>query len=258
MEHVCKICTGQVVPRHTIAATIYYYCPACQFLQNFYWEERADAVTNQVIANDTARADRWPAGQPAYMREVGWEALTVMYWPLRWHTRKVHQLLTHVPGYTALAHRFIKKQARRLLDFGCGHGTTVLELAKNNQFDAYGLDPFSPTENPRILRTSLLETGFPAQSFDGIFSIETLEHITNPVETFTELNRILKPTGVLLVQTHRLETAAYQQKQEKWLYLQDPSTHVSIYSEPAFRDLAKRTGWQSVSFKGTKLARFIK
>ncbi len=192
------------------------------------------------------------------MYKIGWEILELMYSPLRWHARTIHQLCKRIPGYTSLTHTGVLRRTGRLLDFGCGHGTSLLELRKRDQLDIYGLDPYSPIRHPAIIRTSLMETKLPPDYFDGIMAIETFEHITNPLEIFKELNRILKPGGLLLAQTHRLEDPEYQRHQDKWFYLRDPKTHVSIYSKQAMRKIAAQTGWKSVSFKGSKFARFIK
>lgn len=133
----------------------------------------------------------------------------------------------------------------------------VMELRREG-FDAIGLDPFSPTESPYILRTPLLETTLPGGTFDGIISIETHEHIANVLETFRALAALLKPGGVMLVQTRRLEDPGYKKDGGAWFYLREPEAHVSIYSENAMRRIAEKTGFRRVSFRSVKFARFEK
>ncbi|MEX1112781.1 MAG: class I SAM-dependent methyltransferase [Candidatus Andersenbacteria bacterium] len=256
MDQVCKICQGAIRPKHEVAGIAYLHCQSCNFLQNFYWDEQPQPDTEQTTINNEARTEHWPAGDADHMHEKGWGMLELMYWPLMWQVRKANVQLRQVPGYESLVHSLIRRKANRILDFGCGHGISVLELRSRDGIDAIGLDPYSPTKSPHIITTPLLETAFPSASFDGIFSIETLEHIENPLEVFTELRRILKPGGVLLVQTHRLEERDYAEQGDSWFYLRDPKTHVSIYSEPAMRRIAQKTGWKSVQFKGVKFAKF--
>jgi SAM-dependent methyltransferase len=210
-----------------------------------------------VVTNEEARARLWQAGDPKQMREKGWEMLGLMTSPVAWTSRTVHTLLKRVPAYEEWTKRRAKTRLRRLLDFGCGHGVIVRELRKEG-VEIIGVDPFSPTSHPSILRTSLPEAHIPAGTFDGIFTIEVMEHIPNVLETFVELRRILRPGGVLLVQTRRLEDPEYVRERDHWFYLQEPQTHVSIYSVTAMRRIAERAGFRSVAFRGVKLARFLK
>lgn len=192
------------------------------------------------------------------MYRKGWETLELMFWPLAWFSRKLHQPLKSIPPYRELVKKYIAGRRPTLIDFGCGHGTLALELRRRDKLDIIGLDPFSPVENHHIFRKTLNEAHFPENSFDGIITIETMEHITNVLPIFLELQRILKPGGVLFIQTRRLEDADYQKQHSQWFYLEDPKTHVSIYSESALRKIAEKTGFSRVQFRGTRTARLRK
>lgn len=257
MEKKCKICGHSLQLSHAIKGIQYYRCPQCHFLQNFHWEEHPARQSGEIAANKEARDRLWLPGANDKMRQKGWEMMELMVIPPAWFSRRLHQLLNRLPGYRTWVGRRVKKQLHRLLDFGCGHGEIVLQLARGG-FDIVGLDPFSPTADTRIIRQELIPHAFPANSFDGIFTIETMEHIPNVLEIFRELHRILKPGGVLLVQTRRVEDPNYIANQAQWFYLQEPGTHVSIYSQPAMARIAQATGFKNVSFRGAKFARFIK
>jgi SAM-dependent methyltransferase len=254
----CTLCGQPTISKHTIRDIPYYYCSACNFLFNTYWEAPESRLTDLVRANDKRRRERWPAGEQDHMWQKGWEILELMGWPLAWWSRQLHGVLNHVPGYRGWVRTTVKQRLPKILDFGCGHGVSVLTLRERDGIDIIGLDPFSPIESPHVIRRSLLEEHFPTATFDAIFTIETMEHIPNVLEIFRELQRILKPGGVLLVQTRRLEDPDYRTHQERWFYLEDPTTHVSIYSEPAMRKIAELTGWRDVSFRGVRFAKFIK
>ena len=257
-SHPCKLCEQPTHIRHTIRDIPYYYCTHCNFLFNTYWDNKPALTPEQIIANRTRRDERWPAGEADHMYEKGWETLEYMEWPLAWKSRKIHTILKNIPLYTSLVRNSIKNKCRNVLDFGCGHGVTATELRTRDNLDVIGLDPFSPVEKPYIIRTLLNEHRFDNETFDAIFSIETLEHIPNILETFQELGRILKPGGVLLVQTRRLEDPDYQANKDAWFYLEDPTTHISIYSEDAMRTIAEKTAWGTVDFRGVRYARFVK
>lgn len=178
--------------------------------------------------------------------------------PIAWTSRKAHHVLKYVPGYTKITRARAKRRLKRVLDFGCGHGVGVLEIRTRDGLDMIGLDPFSPTESPYIIRVPIHEASLKASSFDAIVSIETMEHISDVLPTFRALHRLLKPGRALLIQTHRLEDPGYIQDQDKWFYLKDPTTHVSIYSERALQEIAARTGFKKAEFRDIRTARLWK
>lgn len=257
VQRTCKICRGSAEATYEIKGRTYYYCAPCDFLQNFHLEDHVGAEAAQREENDDARARLWPAGDSEAMRAKGWEMLGLMSSPVAWASRNVHERLKTIPAYDRWYKGRARKKFPRVLDFGCGHGVIVRELRKEG-FEATGLDPFSSARDPFIYRASLLETRFPEGAYDGIFSVETMEHIPNVLETYRELCRILRPGGVLLAQTRRLEDPDYRSQRENWFYLQEPATHVSIYSETTMRRIAAKVGFRSVRFRGVKFARFEK
>jgi ubiquinone/menaquinone biosynthesis C-methylase UbiE len=105
--------------------------------------------------------------------------------------------------------RHVDKNAR-ILDFGCGYGRTLAELAEAGYADLTGLDFSEPLiERGRAEHPDLNLIAYPGgrlpfddNSFDaalmlGVFTciIETREQ----AETLLELKRVLKPGGLLYV-----------------------------------------------------------
>lgn len=184
--------------------------------------------------------------------------LEYMASPIAWLSRQLHTALQHIPGYTALTRALAKQHLHRILDFGCGHGVGVLELRARDNLDAIGLDPFSPTQSPHIIRSTIHTADLAPNSFDGIFAVETMEHISDILPTFAALHKILRPGGMLVIQTRRLEDPDYLREQENWFYLKDPQTHVSIYSNQALKEIARRVGFHAVEIRDIRTARFRK
>lgn len=257
MDTKCKLCDKDIMPLYTVNEIPYYLCQSCNLLQNFYWESHHDPQELEHI-NATTRDKKWPPGEAAHMRQKGWEMLELMYWPVAWKSRILNTALKKIPGYQQFIRRYIKSQLTRVLDFGCGHGIIVHELRKKDHIDIIGLDPYSPPESTWVIHKTLEQSDILENSLSGIFSIETMEHIPNILDTFRALYDLLAPGGVLLVQTHRLEDPEYIRDKNKWFYLEDPKTHITIYSEKAMRRIAAMTGFSSVSFRGVKFARFVK
>ncbi len=210
------------------------------------------------MANDEARADRWPAGKKKDMYEAGWRMLELLTSPIAWGSRKVHNVFKIIPGYTHLTRTLAKRRLKRVLDFGCGHGVSVLEIRNRDGIDIIGLDPYSPTASPHIVRKPIHDANLEPESLDAIISVETMEHISDVLPTFRALHRILRPGAALLIQTHRLEDPGYIRDQDKWFYLKDPKTHVSIYSDRALDEIAKRTGFSRAETRDIRTARLWK
>jgi cyclopropane fatty-acyl-phospholipid synthase-like methyltransferase len=79
-----------------------------------------------------------------------------------------------------------------------------------------------------------------AHTYDFITCTEVAEHFHNPAGQFFQLDRMLKPGGVLAVMT------TFQTDDERfanWHYRRDP-THVVFYREASFRHLALHHGWR--------------
>jgi SAM-dependent methyltransferase len=103
----------------------------------------------------------------------------------------------------------------RVLELGCGRAD--LAAAKLAQFGHYtGLDissyqlslvPESLRRNPRVtLREYDLNEplDFPADSFDLVISLSTIEYLIDPEAFLMEIRRVLSPGGTLILHTMNL------------------------------------------------------
>ncbi|MBI2283788.1 MAG: class I SAM-dependent methyltransferase [Bacteroidetes bacterium] len=103
------------------------------------------------------------------------------------------------------------------LDLGFGLGE---ELALFSQlgFSVFGtefdqdciqfIQPILP--NATLFQGDLLETGYPDNFFDVIHMYHVIEHLLDPNAYIRELNRILKPGGILIIGTPDIGSAAYK------------------------------------------------
>lgn len=120
---------------------------------------------------------------------------------------------------------FIEKHTSlnsRVFDFGCGSGYLVGELQKMS-YDAHGLDfekkaidygVSSGIKNLAVGSGDKLK--YTDASFDLITSLDVLEHIKDEKPVITELVRVLKPGGKMII-----IVPAYQ-----WLWgIQDETSH---------------------------------
>src|SRR5262249_13749950 len=107
------------------------------------------------------------------------------------------------------------KTGGRVLDFGCGNAPHK-SILEQNGFEWFGLDYEGRIDQTTRGRTEKLETlvskydgvtfPFSSESFDAVWSFQSLEHIHSPEETFKEISRVLKQGGILFGSTSFLES----------------------------------------------------
>jgi ubiquinone/menaquinone biosynthesis C-methylase UbiE len=95
-----------------------------------------------------------------------------------------------------------------LLDFGCGSGYMTVEMAKVAQ-KAYGIDVIDYIEKIQIpeklkgqlefIKTSGTRLPFLDNTFDKILASEVLPMIPDPTQFLSEMRRVLKPEGLLVI-----------------------------------------------------------
>jgi SAM-dependent methyltransferase len=156
-------------------------------------------------------------------------AREVQYWNSA-HTRvwaDEHETIDRLfAGLTQIAlDRAAPKPGERVIDIGCGSGTTVLELAARVGPTGYvvGADVSKPSvekarariavagvHQAEIMLCDVSTHVFPANSFDLVFSRFGVMFFADPVATFANIRRAMKSDG-------RLALAVFRTAQEnKW------------------------------------------
>jgi 2-polyprenyl-3-methyl-5-hydroxy-6-metoxy-1,4-benzoquinol methylase len=103
------------------------------------------------------------------------------------------------------------KTRGRLLDVGCGL-RTFLELASETGFQVQGTDVSGFISDQTrdhnkidVFHGELISAQFPKASFDVITLWHSLEHMPDPKGNLTEVKRILKDDGILLIAVPNLK-----------------------------------------------------
>jgi SAM-dependent methyltransferase len=141
----------------------------------------------------------------------------------------------------ALVARADAPAAPRILDAGCGTGRNLVEFGHLGP--ATGVDP-SPQAVAfcqrrgldAVIETALESLPFPDDSFDLLFALDVLEHISDDVGALRELRRVAGP-GARLVVT----APAY-----RWLWSAHDKDHhhVRRYTLRRLRDRGVAAGWE--------------
>jgi len=96
------------------------------------------------------------------------------------------------------------KPGSRILDAGCGLDAPISAIHAASTELSVGVDlvkTFTPPPNVEIVRADLNSLPFKDGYFDLIFSRSVCEHLKEPRLVFSEVSRILKDGGVVVVVT---------------------------------------------------------
>lgn len=96
-----------------------------------------------------------------------------------------------------------------VLDIACGEGygsnilaqcaKTVTGVDISSEAVAHACDAYGSVGNLSFLTGSAAEIPLPDATFDAVVSFETLEHLTQHDEMLSEIHRVLKPSGFLIL-----------------------------------------------------------
>lgn len=99
-----------------------------------------------------------------------------------------------------------RREPLRVLDAGCGTGALLDRLKDRAEIELYGLD-FSGQAlaytrqrgHARLVQGDLTRLPFPDGTFDVVTALDVVEHVREDEQALREVNRVLRPDGVLLV-----------------------------------------------------------
>jgi SAM-dependent methyltransferase len=124
----------------------------------------------------------------------------------------------------------IKKYVKsgKILDIGCGRGIFLNEMRKKG-YETYGteISEIGAKYVKEVLKLNVFigpieEIKFPDNSFDIITIYHVLEHLPNPSRTLKEIQRILKPGGLLVVSVPNIQSLQSKIFKTYWFHLDIP------------------------------------
>ena len=139
-----------------------------------------------------------------------------------------------------------------LLDIGCGYGF-FLELALQRGWRVNGVEPcaharaYAASKSIKVDSEDLFDQAYKNEMFDVVTLFYVLEHLPSPLKYLKEINRILKPGGLLLV---RVPHTTPLVKLLKLLginnSLYDVPSHLSDFSPSTIAMALEKTGFKEI------------
>lgn len=149
-------------------------------------------------------------------------------------------------------------EPRRLLDIGAHIGTLV-EVANELGWDAMGVEPSrwaaerGQERGLKILSTTLRDAKFDAATFDAVTIWDVIEHLSDPYAELQEMERVLRPGGVLAIHTIDIDSLTSHLMGTRWPWLME--MHQYYFTPRTLGAMVKKAGLEieQVTYQGRYL-----
>lgn len=145
---------------------------------------------------------------------------------------------------------------QRLLDIGCGNGA-FLAKAKAGGWTVSGID-LDPKAVAAAASLGLdVEIGTVAlfadesNCFDAITLSHVIEHVHEPITLLQDIFRLLRPGGVVYVETPNIESLGSKIYQKNWRGLETPR-HLVLFNHKSLKSALINTGFEKLEFMSRK------
>lgn len=171
-------------------------------------------------------------------------------WPGRWLLRLFPIGCQGIDAALARNLEPLPHSQARLLDVGCGNGN-YLEFARRAGWQVQGLD-FDPlavaaarARGLDVFEGTIKFLAAEQACFDRITLSHILEHVYDPWDLLADCYRLLKPGGVLWLETPNIGSNGQAVFGPNWRGL-EPPRHLHIFSRKLLRDKLTEIGFSNV------------
>jgi 2-polyprenyl-3-methyl-5-hydroxy-6-metoxy-1,4-benzoquinol methylase len=117
----------------------------------------------------------------------------------------------NIENYKLVLQNAVPVQQKKLLEIGPGKGTFLAKAAKDGfevhavELNAKLIENLKKT-TPHVYSDDIQHLGLPDNYFDVIYFRDVMEHIDKPIPFLATIERILKPGGTLIIDTHNINS----------------------------------------------------
>lgn len=148
------------------------------------------------------------------------------------------------------------RQTNWLLDVGAGAGL-FLHAAQQDGWQVQGVEIASAgVEFARsrlgldVIQAQMTEVGLPAGRYDVVTMQETIEHLLDPLAVLREIQRVLRPGGLVSITTPNFDSLARRLIGLQWSNL-SPGEHLFYFTPRTLSAMLERAGFASVGVHTT-------
>jgi len=152
-----------------------------------------------------------------------------------------------------LGFRYLPRRAGRVLDIGCGGGEWLL-AARSAGWEACGADP-DPVAVAKGRQEGLdIRIGGSEAWLDepGRFDAATLnhviEHLHDPAAALSDVLQLLKPGGLLFIDTPNVDALGHLRYGAEWRGL-EPPRHLMLFNRASLADLLRSSGFSDIRYR---------
>ncbi len=247
----CKLCGALAAkPRYQLKGTSIYVCGEC----DFHFINHLDTMPDDTPDEDARTLD-----------VIAWNFIEGR---LKKNRQQLGERLAQTKEHRPLA-------GAECLDIGAGvglfshllqkEGATAFGIEPQQIFRQFSQEKFGITLHAATVDAPFWQEGF-AEHFDIITLWDTLEHLNFPVETLRDALRLLKPGGLLALDTPSRDSFYYKACEWSYrlskganprflnsLYSPKPFRHKQIFTVSQLTELIKKLGLDTVALNRSGL-----
>jgi 2-polyprenyl-3-methyl-5-hydroxy-6-metoxy-1,4-benzoquinol methylase len=144
----------------------------------------------------------------------------------------------------------------RLLDIGCStgiflNGAKRRFYVKGVEYASWSAEFARRVYGLTVYNSTLEEAHFGNAQFDAVTFFEVIEHVHDPTAFLCEVNRILRPGGVVAISTGNVDSLEAMVRRRKWYYFA-PKFHLYYFSLRTLERMLRKTGFEVVLMTGSE------
>jgi SAM-dependent methyltransferase len=164
---------------------------------------------------------------------------------------RIYNLLRRI----TIGHAYVEEpgNGRTLLDYGCGNGWYLAEMAANGwnvvgfEADAAHAAALSAELGVPVIADER-ELAARASSFDLVTLNFVFEHLDAPLRALELAARCLKPGGRLYLSVPNIESREAKLFKDRWFHL-DPPRHLTFFTKALLRSALETHGFGEITVK---------